>query len=112
MKTNLTKMLVILVIILIASNIFLGYLIFKKPNKGSFSSFQPTEISDEEKNAVTSFFQSTTDSAEIKTYCEKNKEACFYYCRQIDSTNSACADLMPARGQMPSGSPIQNSENN
>ncbi len=96
-KGNLV--LIILVGVLITSNLLFGYLLFF--NKGGRPNFQNPpnmELTDEQISEVTSFFKSTTDTTAIKTYCDENRMECFYYCRNVDSTNAYCSQL-PQRGQ-------------
>jgi hypothetical protein len=93
-KNNL--ILIILVGILLSSNLFFGYMLFFHKN-GPGQGFQDMQLTDAQKQAVTSFFNSTTDTAKITDYCNQNRMECFYYCRTINPSNSYCSELMKNR---------------
>lgn len=95
MKKNL--ILIILVGILVMSNLFFGYMLFFHKNGPSRQGFQNMQITDAQKQAVTSFFDSTTNTAKITDYCNQNRMECFYYCRTINPSNSYCSELMKNR---------------
>jgi hypothetical protein len=91
-KDNLV--LIILVGVLFVSNLFFGYMLFFHKNNPNFQGPQNMQLTDEQIQSVTSFFESTTDETEINDYCNENEMACFYYCRNINPDNSFCSQLM------------------
>ncbi len=91
-KNNLV--LIILVGILLISNLFFGYMLFFHKNTRGFQNLQ---LTDAQKQSVTSFFDSTTDTAKITDYCNQNRMECFYYCRTINPSNSYCSELVKNR---------------
>ncbi|VVB83781.1 Uncharacterised protein [uncultured archaeon] len=94
-KNNLV--LIILVGALLISNIFFGYMLFFHKNNPNPNGFQNMQLTDAQKQSVTSFFESTTDTAKITDYCNQNKMECFYYCREVNSGNTYCSQLMQNR---------------
>ena len=107
---NQKKLLIGLFAVLIFSNIIFAYLLFfnnSNPEKGNFGGVEGNfnggmpnmELTDEEISDVTSFFQSTTDSEEIESYCQSNSMYCMYYCMNVDSTSEACNQLQPSGPQ-------------
>lgn len=98
MKTN--TILVGMVIVLLMSNLFFGYMFFfhnKGPGfKGNFPQMQ---LDDEQIQNIKSFFESTANTNEIADYCnnQENKMSCFYYCREINSNHEYCSQLMQGR---------------
>lgn len=59
------------------------------------------QISEETKNSIISFFESTSDTNEINSYCEQNRNYCFYYCREINPEHEICSQIqMPANRSM------------
>jgi len=110
MKKDSNLILIILVAVLLMSNLFLGYMLFfhkNRPNSQGFPNqgFQDIQLTDEQKQNVTSFFSSTTDAAKINDYCSQNRMECFYYCRDINPNNELCSQLMQRR---PNSQPAQN----
>lgn len=93
-KNNLV--LIILVGVLLASNLFFGYMLFFHKNRPNMQGFA-IQLTDAQKQDVTSFFSSTTDTTKITDYCNTNRMECFYYCRSIDPNNSYCSTLMQRR---------------
>jgi hypothetical protein len=101
MKKNNT-ILIILVGILVISNLFFGYMLFFHRSRPQ--GFQNVQLTDEQKQSVTSFFSSTTDTTKITDYCNQNRMECFYYCRTINPSNTFCSQLMQRRtGSPPAG---------
>lgn len=100
MKNN--TLLIGAVIVLLISNLFFGYMFFfhnKRPGAGFRGDFPQMQLSDEQIQSVTSFFESTTDIDEITNYCnnQENRMLCFYYCREINSAHAYCSQLMQGR---------------
>ncbi len=94
--------LIILVIALLASNIFFGYMFFFHKESPNFrGNFPQMELTGEQIQSVTSFFESTTNSEEITNYCNNNQMECFYYCRNINSDHEFCSQLMKMRPNSP-----------
>lgn len=94
MKKNSNVILIVLVGILLASNLFFGYMLFFHNNRPNFQNMQ---ITDAQKQSVTSFFDSTTDTTKLTDYCNQNRMECFYYCRTINPSNSFCSQLTSRR---------------
>lgn len=70
---------------------------------GNFSQGE-NPFTEQTKNEITSFFESSPSSSEIEDYCNENSMYCFYYCREINSDNDFCNQLMnntQPRGGMP-----------
>lgn len=78
---------------LLISNLSFGYMLFFNKNNSLQRGFQNTQLTDTQKQSVTSFFESTTDTTEIDNYCKQNMIGCFYYCREINSANSFCSQM-------------------
>ena len=100
MKNN--TLLIGAVIVLLISNLFFGYMFFfhnNKPGQGFRGDFPQMQLSDEQIQSVTSFFESTTDIDKITNYCndQENRMLCFYYCREINSAHAYCSQLMQGR---------------
>lgn len=71
--------------------------------RGNFSQNQ-TPPDEETKNQITSFFGNSPSSSEIEDYCSKNPSYCMYYCREINSDNDFCSQLVnntQSPGDMP-----------
>ena len=101
MKNN--TLLVGIVILLLISNLFFGYMYFFGNNNRSGSgmtgnfvrgNFPQMQLTTNQIQNVTSFFESTTDINKITDYCENNRMECFYYCREINSAHEYCSQLM------------------
>lgn len=59
-------------------------------------------IDEETKNQIISFFESTNNLDEIKSYCETNYMYCNYYCREINQEHEVCKQVrIPPGGQKP-----------
>jgi hypothetical protein len=97
MKKGNNTILIILVVILSLGNLFFGYMFFFHKNVPNRQGFANMQITDAQKQEVTSFFDSTTDTTQIANYCNQNRIECFYYCRTINPTNSYCSQLMQNR---------------
>ena len=93
---NSNTILIILIVVLIISNLFFGYMLFFHKNRPNFQG-QNMQLTDEQIQSVTSFFSSTTDTTKINDYCAQNRTECFYYCRQINPNNQFCSQLMQMR---------------
>ena len=103
MKSN--TLLIGAVIVLLISNLFFGYMFFFHNNRlgsGFKGNFPQMQLSDEQIQSITSFFESTTNIDDITSYCnnQENRMLCFYYCREINSSHEYCYQLMQG---MPSG---------
>ncbi len=94
---NQKTILIILVVILITTNVIFGYLVFRNPRQkmGDFPKGMAMELSQEEIDSITSFFESTDDLNEIEDYCENNRMNCAYYCMNVDSSNEICSQMGP-----------------
>lgn len=57
------------------------------------------QIDEETKTKITSFFDSTSNMDEIKSYCEQNRMYCAYYCRNINPNHEICKELGNYTGQ-------------
>jgi len=97
MKKGSNLVLIILVIVLALGNLFFGYMFFFHKNTPNRQGFTNMQLTDAQKQEVTSFFDSTTDTTQITTYCSQNRMECFYYCRTINPSNSYCSQLMQNR---------------
>jgi hypothetical protein len=94
MKTNSNVILIIVVAVLLISNLFFGYMLFfRKGNSPDQRGFQNAQLTDEQKQNVNSFFESTTDTTAINNYCKQNMIGCFYYCKEVNSANSFCSQI-------------------
>jgi len=95
MKNN--TLLIGIVILLLMSNLFFGYMFFFHNNskQGFRGDFPQMQLTDEQIQIVTAFFESTTNINDITTYCDnqENRMLCFYYCRQINSNHEYCSQL-------------------
>ena len=100
---NKNVLLILLVVLLLMSNFFFGYMLLKPKYAPDFrrdfnrGDFQQMQLTDEQIQSVTSFFDSTTDTTKINNYCEQNRMECFYYCRNINTNNQYCSQLMQGR---------------
>jgi hypothetical protein len=97
---NSNTILIVAVIILLISNLFFGYMLFFHNNQGRLGprgDFPQMQLTDEQIQEVTSFFNSTTDITEIKDYCDVNRMNCFYYCRTVNPDHEICSQLMQGR---------------
>ena len=107
MKNN--TLLIGIVILLLISNLFFGYMFFfhnNRPGAGFRGNFQQMQLSDEQRQSITSFFESTTNIDDITSYCnnQENRMLCFYYCREINSNHEYCSQLMQG---MPDSQQVQ-----
>ena len=101
---NQKNLLIGLFVVLVIANIFFAYLIFfnhPKYGRGNFEGSMPMnmELADDEVQSIISFFQSTTDSNEIESYCQSNRMYCMYYCINFDSGNEICNQMQNFRQQ-------------
>lgn len=98
---NSNTLLIVAVIILLISNLFFGYMFFFHKSGPGFNrgNFPQMQLTDEQIQSVTSFFESTTDINEITDYCDnqENRMLCFYYCRTINPDHEICSQLMQGR---------------
>lgn len=101
MKLSFSKkqkiFLIVLVGILITSNIIFGIMVFRnqRPGKGNFPGGMQMELSQDEINSITSFFNNNPSETEISDYCDSNRMYCAYYCMNIDSGNEVCSSMQP-----------------
>lgn len=97
---NTNTLLIVVVILLAISNLFFGYMFFFHKNTPNFiGGVQQMQIqlTDEQIQSVTSFFENTSDTNEITDYCNNNRMECFYYCRTINPDHEICSQLMQGR---------------
>ena len=94
---NSNTILIVAVVILLISNLFFGYMLLKPKRGPDMRGFPQMQLTDEQIQEVTSFFNSTTDINEIKDYCDSNRMNCFYYCRSINPDHEICSQLMQGR---------------
>ena len=108
---NTNTILTVVVIFLVISNLFFGYMLLKPKSpqdfRGGFDrgEFQQMQLTDEQIENVKIFFQNTANLDEIKTYCDNNRMECFYYCREINSNHEICSQLMQGQGRSTSTDP-------
>jgi hypothetical protein len=100
---NMTnKVLISLIIGLIIGLVVGGiasYFIFNnQPRRGNFNNFQLTES---QVNEIITFFNSNPNSTEIQSYCQQNKNYCFYYCRDMNQSNEICKNMALGGNQFP-----------
>ncbi|HJX50332.1 MAG TPA: hypothetical protein VJ438_02625 [Candidatus Nanoarchaeia archaeon] len=97
MKNN--TLLIGVVIVLLLSNLFFGYMFFFHNNRTNFNrgEFPQMQLTDEQIQSVTSFFEDNFDTNEITDYCNNNRMECFYYCRTINPDHEICSQLMQGR---------------
>jgi hypothetical protein len=81
-----------------------AYFILEHSNRREFrgGNFQP--LNETVKNEITSFFGNSPPSPEIEDYCKENPLYCMYYCREINSDNDFCSQLVN-NTQSPGGMP-------
>jgi hypothetical protein len=86
-----TKSIIIGIVIGLVIGILAGYFLNNiiNPIRGP-GNFQ---INENTKNEITAFFESTTDTNEINSYCEQNRMNCMYYCRSINPNNEICSQI-------------------
>jgi len=96
---NTNTLLIVVVILLAISNLFFGYMFFFHKSEPNFNrgNFQQMQLTDEQIQSVTSFFENTSDTNEITDYCNSNRMECFYYCRTINPDHEICSQLMQGR---------------
>lgn len=100
LKTTLIILAVIVVILA-------GYIVFVNviSNKGGsnangnsvrppFRAGQNFSLTGAQQSAVIAFFQTSPTVAAAQTYCAQNRINCFYYCRQLNSTDPICSQIM------------------
>jgi hypothetical protein len=105
----LGKIIVFSVIFLLVGGIggyFIGEHSSKSPGNfrggnGNFSNSN-FQLNDSVKSEISSFFNSTRDTAEINTYCQNNPRYCMEYCRTINPSDEICTTLnLSFRGGTP-----------
>jgi len=96
---NTNTLLIVVVILLAISNLFFGYMFFFHKSGPNFNrgDFPQMQLTDEQIQSVTSFFEKTSDTNEITDYCNNNRMECFYYCRTINPDHEICSQLMQGR---------------
>ncbi len=108
---NTNTILIIAVVVLLMSNLFFGYMFFfhkNVPGPGFRGNFQQMQLTDEQIQSVTSFFENTPDINEITDHCNNNRMECFYYCRNINPNHEYCSQLMQGRpGSSPDSQQVQ-----
>jgi hypothetical protein len=71
------------------------------------SQMENFKLNESQINEVTSFFNSNPSSTSLDDYCKTNRGSCFYYCRDINSNDENCKQIMnfsgmnPPRGEVP-----------
>lgn len=94
---NQNALLIGVVILLLMGNLFFGYMFFFQKNQfgsGTRGDFPQMQLTDKQISDVTAFFESTSNTEDIASYCENNRMGCFYYCREINSNHDYCSQLM------------------
>jgi hypothetical protein len=71
-----------------------GYFVHNSINRGFIQGRGNSQIDENTKNEITSFFDSTSNTSEINSYCEQNIMNCMYYCRSINPNNEICKEIM------------------
>lgn len=96
---NTNTLVIVVLILLVISNLFFGYMFFFHKNGPNFNrgDFPQMQLTDEQIQSVTSFFENTSDTNEITDYCNNNRMECFYYCRTINPDHEICSQLMQGR---------------
>ncbi len=96
---NTNTLVIVVLILLVISNLFFGYMFFFHNNQPNFNrgNFQQMQLTNEQIQSVTSFFENTLDTNEITDYCNNNRMECFYYCRTINPDHEICSQLMQGR---------------
>ena len=96
MKKSLVLIIVIVIIVLVVVAAVVGYLYYSgffNHRQGRFpgGNFQ---LSQSQIDDVTSFFNSNPSQTSMMTYCQQNRMNCLYYCRNINTANTNCAQMM------------------
>jgi hypothetical protein len=109
-KNNpISKVILFSVIFLIIGGVA-GYFIGTNNNSKNFNNINlngpngdfPQQFDEETISEITSFFNSTQDSQEIKDYCQSNLMYCMEYCRNINPSHEVCNELNASfKGRMP-----------
>lgn len=95
MKKSMVLIIVIAIVLLIIGAI-VGYLYFSgffNHREGKFPGGN-IQLNQAQVYDVTSFFDSNPNQDDINTYCQENRESCFYYCRNINQNNDYCSQMM------------------
>jgi hypothetical protein len=120
-KEKKIKPVIIILSVIVFVGIIFGVLYFTRVfnNHGRFpGNFQPGQmpngsrgnfqLNESQISEVTSFFNSNPSSTEVETYCNNNRNSCFYYCKTINSNSEFCNQIMNfSRSGQPSGNPPQ-----
>jgi len=72
-------------------------------NSPPFGNMQNFSLNDTDKNSTIQFFSNSPNINDSKTYCTENRANCFYYCREINSSNEICSQIMTPRGNFSQG---------
>jgi hypothetical protein len=70
-----------------------------RPNNDNGPVREDFQFNETQIDEITLFFNSTTDIDTINNYCNKNRQNCFYYCRDIDPNNEFCKQLINISGR-------------
>jgi len=79
----------------------IGYMLHSNIN-GNFAPKGNFQIDEQTKIEIQTFFNSTSDMSEIKSYCDSHIANCFYYCRNVNQDHEICSELGNYTG-MPGG---------
>jgi hypothetical protein len=71
-----------------------AYFIFEHSPRRDFrgGNFQPLNQTTQDK--ITSFFESSPSYSDIENYCKENPVYCMYYCREMNTQESVCSEIM------------------
>ena len=106
MKKPMVLIIVIVIVVLVVIGAVVGYLYFsgkfnghaRFPGRGGqFNASRNIQLNQSQIDEVTSFFNSNPTQQQITDYCNTNRMNCFYYCMNIDKTNSYCKQLATQR---------------
>jgi uncharacterized protein YneF (UPF0154 family) len=82
----------IMVVVLIAG-IIIGYFIFKPQNNNRFQK-RNLQLTEQQISDINSFFNNDPTSDEITSYCNQNRQNCFYYCKNNNMEDEICKTIM------------------
>jgi hypothetical protein len=95
MKKTLVIILASVIVVIIIIGAVIGFLYYKGffYPKGRFRG-RNLQLNQSQIDDVTSFFSSNPGSDQIQSYCQENRENCFYYCRNINENMNYCEQMM------------------
>jgi flagellar basal body-associated protein FliL len=100
-KKNIGMIIIFSAIFLFAGGVA-GFFLHNAISEGKSIGRGNFQLTQAQIDGITSFFNSNPTSDEVQSYCSQNREYCFYYCRNVDSTNLICTDII---NQSMSGNP-------